>query len=117
MEEVEKAVPIKLASLNDLVRLATSTMIPHQFNTYIIKFKHREKTYLGMLGVFRDYYKYYGIPVFYYYSTDTEGIEEANYIIVSTSDEKIEFSKNPRPGIAIPIISLAEKPVFLPDDI
>jgi len=117
MSEVEKVLPVKVASLNDLVRLAVSTMIPHQVTTYMVKFKHKSRTYLGILGVFRDYYKYYGIPVFYYYPMDSDSLGDANYIIVSTSEEKIEFSKNPKPGIAIPIITLSEKPVFIPDDI
>lgn len=117
VSEVEKVVPIRVASLGDLVRLAVSTMIPQQFSTYIIRFRHRDKVYLGILGVFRDYYKYYGIPVFYYYSTSPESVGDANYIIVSTGEEKIELSKNPKPGVAIPIVSIAEKPVFIPDDI
>lgn len=116
---LEKVVPIKTASLNDLVRLATSTMIPHQFIAYLIKFKHKNKIIMGLLGVFRDYYKYYGIPIFYYYSFDRsdKAAEEANYIIVYSGEEKFELSKYPKPGASIPIITLAEKPDFIPDDI
>ncbi|MCY0868020.1 MAG: hypothetical protein OWQ48_02160 [Desulfurococcus sp.] len=119
MDSIEKVVPVKLSSLNDLVRLAASTMIPGQFGAYIIRFEYKGRLYLGMLGVFRDYYKYYGIPVFYYYPLEGESRDagSANYIVISTSDERIEFSKNPKPGVSIPIVSLAEKPVFVPDDI
>lgn len=115
----EKAILIKTASFADLVRLAVSTMIPHQFITYFIKFKHRDKIIVGLLGVFRDYYKYYGVPIFYYYSfsNDDKQVEEANYIIIYTGEEKFELSKNPKPGSSIPIITLAEKPAFIPEEI
>lgn len=115
----EKAVLIKTATFNDLVRLASASIIPHQVMTYLIKFRHRDKIVIGILGVFRDYYKNYGIPVFYYYtfSGDDPQASEANYVILYTGEDRFELSKNPRPGVSIPIISLAEKPVFIPDDL
>ncbi|MEM1628234.1 MAG: hypothetical protein QXP02_06060 [Desulfurococcaceae archaeon] len=115
----EKVIPIKTSSFNDLVRLAASTMIPHQLTTYMIKFKHKDKIVIGLLGVFRDYYKYYGIPVFYYYTFDSNDIAviEANYVILHTDRDGFELSKNPKPGITIPLINLAERPMFIPDDI
>ncbi len=113
----EKVMVLKLNSLNDLVRLSVVLSSP-QMPMYVIKFKHNGKLYLGLLGVFRDYYKYYGIPIFYYYSLEPEPrIEEANYIIVSSDSEKFEFSKTLKPGLSIPLINLAEKPFFIPDNI
>ena len=115
--EIEKAIPIKMNSLNDLVRLASSISTP-QMTTYVLKFTVKDKLYLGILGVFRDYYKYYGLPVFYYYvveGEEKEKIMNANYIVISTDREHVEFSKNPKPGLSIPLIGLAEKPLFLPD--
>jgi len=108
---------IKLSSLPDLVRLAVALSIP-QMTSYIIKYKHEGKTYLGILGVFRDFYKLYGLPIFYYYVADGEEaakIDSANYIIISSDGDKIEFGKTPKPGMSIPLISLAEKPPFIPD--
>jgi len=116
----EKVIPIKTQSFSDLIRLAASTMIPHQVITYLIKFKHKNKVVVGLLGVFRDYYKYYGLPIFYYYSFDETTSPEilgANYIILHSGEEKFEFSKQPKPGISIPIVTLLEKPEFIPDDI
>jgi hypothetical protein len=115
----EKVVLLKTASFYDLVRLASATIIPHQVMTYLIKFKYKGRIVIGILGVFRDYYKQYGLPVFYYYTFDGNDVQasEANYVIVYTGEDRFELSKNPKPGVSIPIISLAEKPVFIPDDI
>ncbi|MEM2025351.1 MAG: hypothetical protein QXW94_03585, partial [Desulfurococcaceae archaeon] len=78
-----------------------------------------DKIILGLLGVFRDYYKHYGLPIFYYYSfkDDDPQISGANYVVVYTGEEKYELTKGPKPGISIPIVTLAEKPEFIPDDI
>lgn len=113
---IDKAIAIKMASLSDLVRLAVILSSP-QLPMYIIKFKHNGKLYLGILGVFRDYYKYYGLPIFYYYEVDDERFSDANYIVVSSDAEKIEVSKTMKPGLSIPLIHLAEKPVFIPDSL
>jgi hypothetical protein len=116
----EKVVPIKTQSLADLIRLTASTIIPSHGVTYLIKFNYKNKVVLGLLGVFRDYYKYYGIPIFYYYSFDESTGSEvtgANYVILYSGEERFEFSKHPRPGISVPIVTLVEKPAFIPDDI
>ncbi len=118
-EKLPTVIPIKTATFGDLVRLAVSTSIPHQLLAYLVKFKYKNKVVVGLLGIFRDYYKYYGVPLFYYYAFEEgdKAIEEANYIIVYTGEEKYELSRQPKPGSSIPIITLAEKPVFIPDDI
>lgn len=117
--EIEKVLAIKMNSLEDLVRLATSLYVS-QMTTYILKFLHNNKLYLGLLGVFRDYYKYYGIPIFYYVvleSSEKDKAIDAKYIIVSTDRDLVEFSKVPKPGLSIPLIALAQKPEFISDDI
>lgn len=119
MLEIEKAIMIKLNSLSELVKLAVSLSLP-QMTSYILKFKYKDKLYLGILGVFRDYYKYYGLPIFYYYALNKEEaveVEKANYIVLSSDGGTIKFSKDAEPGRSIPLIYLAEKPVFLPDDL
>ncbi|MGB9827634.1 MAG: hypothetical protein ACPLSM_03865 [Thermosphaera sp.] len=113
----EKVLPVKVNSINDLVRLAVSTVTP-QALTYIIRFRLKDKIVIGILGVFRDYYKYYGLPLFYYYivnPAEQPMLSEANYVVVSTSEERFEFAKQPKPGVSIPIIGLSEKPPFIPD--
>ncbi|ADI32440.1 hypothetical protein [Staphylothermus hellenicus] len=115
--EIEKVIPIKLNSLNDLVRLAATISSP-QTTMYILRFKYKNKLVLGVLGVFRDYYKLYGLPMFYYYilkKEDAEKIIDKSYIIISSNNEKIEFSKHPKPGLSIPMITLAKKPLFIPE--
>jgi len=37
--------------------------------------------------------------------------------VFTTDSEVIEFSKEAKPGRSIPLIGLAEKPPFIPDDI
>lgn len=114
----EKVLLLRTASFADLVRLAAVTVIPHQVMTYLIKFKHGNKIVVGLLGVFRDYYKQYGLPIFYYYTFDSSdhNVAEANYVIIYTGEDRYELSKNPKPGVSIPIITLAEKPAFLPEE-
>jgi len=117
--ELEKVVVVKMRSLQDLVRLAITLALP-QMASYLIKFWYNNKLYIGILGIFRDYYKYYGIPVFYYYALEggkAEEADKANYIVFTTDSEVIEFSREAKPGRSIPLIGLAEKPLFIPDDI
>ncbi|WP_440059948.1 hypothetical protein ACSU1N_01990 [Thermogladius sp. 4427co] len=115
--QLDKVVPVKLRSLSDLVRLAAAISIP-QGSSYILRFDSGNKIILGILGVFRDYYKYYGVPIFYYYvveENEASSLQDANYVIASLSEDRFEFSKNPKPGVTIPIIRLAEKPFFFPE--
>ncbi|MET1159852.1 MAG: hypothetical protein ABWW65_02725 [Thermoprotei archaeon] len=117
--EIDKVIPIRMSSLNDLIRLALAISTP-QSTTYILRYRENERVVVGILGIFRDYYKLYGLPVFYYYSCSGEeahSLLNANYIIVSSDAEKIEFSKIPKPGLSIPIIGLGEKPPFIPENL
>jgi len=114
--ELAPVVPVKLASIKDLVRMASSAAMSMQ-PTYIIRFKHRDgRTVLGFLAVFRDYYNYYGIPMFYYAYDDCGEFDNANYVLVKLdeSGEKIEPSRSSRPGyVTIPIINIEKLPPFL----
>ncbi|WFO75699.1 hypothetical protein J4526_02170 [Desulfurococcaceae archaeon MEX13E-LK6-19] len=116
-EEIKKVLPIRVGSLKDLVRLAITYTSSGQ-SIFLLKFKESGKIIIGMLGLFRDYYKLYGLPVLYYHicnGEEEEKIRDANYIVVSTNDERIEYSKTPRPGISLPLVTLAEKPPIIPD--
>ena len=114
--ELAPVVPIKLASIRDLVRMASSAAMSMQ-PTYIIRFRSRSgKTVLGFLAVFRDYYNYYGIPMFYYAYDECGEFEDASYVLVKLdeSGERIEPSKSSRPGyVTIPIINIEKLPPFL----
>ncbi len=116
-EITEKFMPVQVNTLNDLVRLVMTFMAPGQV-MYLIKYRDGDKTILAFMTVIRDYYKYYGLPVLYYYAASGEEarkILENNYILVDTHErESLSFSKSPRPGVAIPLISLREKPLFFP---
>ncbi|HDI02025.1 MAG TPA: cren protein [Ignisphaera sp.] len=85
--------------------------------TYIVRYKSDNgKTILGFLAVFRDYYNYYGIPMFYYVVDEDDHFKEAKYILVKLdeSGERVEPSRTTKPGyIAIPIINISSAARFL----
>ncbi len=118
MKDIEKMIPVKVESLLDLVKMAAILSVPHGA-AYIIRFKQDNgKIVLGALSLLKDYYKYYGLPVFYYVVLSGEQAREAGearYIILATDTDTISFSKEPRPGRSIPIITWSEKPVFIPE--
>ncbi len=107
---LDKCVNVKLRSLEDLARFASSlTTLGH--GVYIIHFKRNNSNYYGIFTVFRDYYKYYGVPLFYYVETNDE--LDGNYLLVKVDEggERVEVSKGTRPGwISIPIVSLEQAP-------
>jgi len=106
----EKCIPIQVAQFEDLVRFATSMRTFGQ-NSYILYFEHNGKHVYGIFVVFRDYYKYYGLPLFYY--TIRKEPPEKPYLLVKIDErgENIEFSEGIKSGwIPVPIISLKEKP-------
>ncbi len=109
-------VPVKLASVNDLVRMASSVAAAMQ-PTYIVRYRSNNgKVILGFLAVFRDYYNYYGIPMFYYVIDEDEHFKEAKYVLVKLDEtgERIEPSRTTKPGyIAIPIVNIENAPEFL----
>ncbi len=109
-KEIPKCISIKLRSLNDLARFA-SAMATLGHGTYIIHFEKNGKHFYGMYAVFRDYYKYYGLPLFYY--IELKEALDGRYLIVHTDErgENIEVSRGTRPGrVSIPIIDLKVAP-------
>ncbi|RLG75015.1 MAG: cren protein [Thermoprotei archaeon] len=107
---------MKLASIRDLVRIASTAAASMQ-PTYILRYKDKEgKTVIGFLAVFRDYYNLYGLPLFYYVIDHDNELKDANYVLVrlDESGEKIEPSKTTKPGyIAVPIVNVDKAPEFL----
>lgn len=109
----EKAVGVKLTSVADLARLASS-MVSMGGSVYIIHFAHNGKHYYGLLATFRDYYKYYGVPLLYY--VEVEEPLKGKYLAVKVdeSGERVESIDGVRPGwICIPIVHVERKPVFI----
>lgn len=116
----ERLVPVRVDSLKDLARIAASIVTLGQ-PAYLVRFPSRNggKVY-GIIAVLRDYYKLYGLPMLYYYLDSDNKLGDGNYLLVKVDDqgEHIEVSRGTRPGwVAIPIINLAEKPPFFPEDI
>ncbi|RLE59745.1 MAG: cren protein [Thermoprotei archaeon] len=114
-EEIKPMVKIKLESLNDLARFASSTTSMGHI-TYVVHYIENNKHYYGVFIVYRDYYRLYGIPMFYY--IEREKPLEGTYILFKTDEagEHIEISKGTKPGwVAIPIVNITEKPKILFD--
>jgi len=109
-------VAIRLASIRDLIRIASTAAASMQ-PTYILRYKNKEgKTVIGFLAVFRDYYNLYGLPLFYYVVDRDNELRDANYVLVMLDEtgEKIEPSKTTKPGyIAVPIVNVDKAPDFL----
>jgi len=110
--QLEPPRTLKVASLRDLARFAAS-LASMGSSVYVIHFAHGGKHIYGFLTVYRDYYKYYGVPIFYYFESDEE--LQGSYILVKLNErERVEIGDSARPGwIHIPIVTLGEKPDFI----
>lgn len=109
-EKIPKCIGVRLRTLNDLARFA-SAMATLGHGTYIIHFEKNGKHIYGIYAVFRDYYKFYGLPLFYY--IELEEALNGQYLIVHADErgENIEVSRGTRPGrVSIPIIDLKAAP-------
>jgi len=116
----ERLIPVKVGSIGDLARIA-ATIVTLGQPAYLVRFEASggRKAY-GIIAVLRDYYKYYGLPMIYYYEDSDGKLGDGNYLLVKVDDsgEHIEVGRSTRPGwIAIPIIDLAEKPPFFPEEL
>ncbi len=114
--ELPKVAPpfsLRVESLEDLARFVASIAALGQ-PTYVLHFVHGDKSILGIIAVYRDYYKFYGMPIFYYY--ESENRISGNYFLVKAEEtgERVQISNGVKPGwIAVPIIKLKEKPPFI----
>ncbi len=108
--EIPKALKVKLESLEDLARFASSTATMGH-TTYIVHYEEDDKHIYGVFIVYRDYFRLYGLPMFYYVKLDKK--LEGKYILLKADErgERIISGDGPRPGwITIPIVNLKEKP-------
>jgi len=114
---LEKCIGIKLVDIKDLARF-TATLASAAHPIYIVHFIKNGKHVYGLLATLRDYYKLYGIPLFYYVILDKP--LNRSYILVKldSQGEKIVFCNKMRPGwIHIPIINFEKPPTFLLESI
>jgi len=120
-ENSSVAIAIRVSSLGDLVRLASSAV--HMMIVMpIYRFKYKGKLVYAIQTIYKDFYKLYGIPIIYYYVSDDDSLEasKAKYILIKVDEtgEKVEISDRTKPGwVGVPLINLDSKPPFIPDDI
>jgi hypothetical protein len=120
--EVEPVIAIRVSSLSDLARLA-STMASRLIVMPIYRFKHNGNVYYMIQASFKDYYKLYGLPIVYYYKRPLEedvSDEDAKYVLVKAdmTGEVVELTPYAKTGfVVVPIVNLDGKPPHLPDDI
>ena len=116
----EKLVPVRVSRVNDLARMAASIAMLGQ-STYLVRFKLGDgRVVYGLIALLRDYYDLYGLPILYYAVVEPGSHEGKNYLLVKIDEqgEHIEFGDGARPGwVSIPIVNLAEKPSFFPDEL
>ncbi len=117
MEGFDKAIHIRVSSLGDLVRLA-STLASRMIVMPVYRLVRNGKAVYFIQMMYKDYYKYYGLPIVYYYIDAENRLspEEAKYILAKSDEtgEKIEVTKRTKPGwLIIPIVNLETVPEFL----
>lgn len=120
MADVEPGVPVRVASVADLARMAGAAAARMAFMP-IYAYRADGRVVLFTQTIFKDYYKLYGLPIIYYYVAGEDEVpENAGYIAVKAEDgrELVEFVQAPKPGwIAIPLVWLAGRPPFIPESI
>lgn len=107
---IRPVIKVELEKIEDLARFASTTAsVGH--TTYIVHYEENGRHIYGLFIVYRDYYRLYGVPMFYYISLDKE--LEGDYVLFKADDagERVEVSRGTKPGwLAIPIVNLREKP-------
>ncbi|MCS7099466.1 MAG: hypothetical protein RMH84_02880 [Sulfolobales archaeon] len=119
MEGFEKVVKVRVRDFSDLVRLAASGLMMGQ-PTYIIRFTLSGNVCVyGIMAVFKDFYKLYGVPLIYYWLD--EGCRmpvDRNYAVIRSDEtgEHVELNKGFKAGVInVPIINVQEVPGFIWD--
>ncbi|HDJ89933.1 MAG TPA: cren protein, partial [Thermoprotei archaeon] len=76
--KIEKCIGLRLETINDLARFA-STLMTIGHGVYIAHFYRDGKHLYGIFTLYRDYFKYYGVPLFYYIELKEK--LDGNYIL------------------------------------
>ncbi len=116
-EEIRPALTVKVSSLSDLVRLA-ATLASRMIVMPIYRKMTNDGAIYFLQMMYKDYYKFYGVPVIYYYkwAGDKRPPEKSKYILAKSDEggEKIEISDRTRTGwLVVPIINVEELPPFI----
>lgn len=112
-EEFKAPIMMKVKAIEDIARFVASAAAMGQ-PIYLLSFPHGQKQIYGLLAVYHDYYDYYGVPLFYYHTSDK--VLEGKYLLVKTEEtrETVSVGDGVKPGwIAVPIIHLDTVPPFL----
>ncbi len=111
-EKLNKVKPVKVKTPEDLARLL-GTFVAFGRGVYVIRFECNNKYYCGVLSVIKDYYKLYGLPLFYYTECENKG----KYLVLrkdSSGKEVFEYGEEIRTNaLCIPIVDLSEVPDFI----
>jgi len=119
MDGFESAIVIRVSGLGDIARLA-STLASRMFVMPVYRYRGDSGVIYMIQTIYKDYYKYYGLPIIYYYIHEGGEPDNVKYILARADEtgERVELSDRTRTGwIAIPVINLEEKPPYMPDDI
>lgn len=112
--ELLPAIKIKLATINDLVRMAFFSAA-RQNGLNFLYFGFDGKWYLGFLTGVVGYFQMRGVPMFFY--VETEELEKNQRFVKYAAKEKehwgfAESTNEPTKWNYLPVIELAEKPIF-----
>ncbi|UXD21108.1 hypothetical protein IPA_00215 [Ignicoccus pacificus DSM 13166] len=110
-EELKRAKLIKVKDVESLARLVATYLVLGK-GAYILRFEAKGKHFCGVLSVLKDYYKYYGIPLFYYTTCEDKG----KYLILKKGEKGEELSYSDHVisnAVCVPIIDLQEVPFFI----
>ncbi len=114
-EELKAPITLRVKAIEDIARFVASAAAMGQ-PIYLLSFPLGEKQVYGLLAVYHDYYDYYGVPLFYHYTSEKN--LEGKYLLVKTEEtrELVSVGDGVKPGwIAVPIIHLEKAPPFLKD--
>ncbi len=119
-ESVGEARGVRVESLNDLVRLA-STLAGRMVVMPVYRLRSERGSLYFLQMMYKDFYRCYGLPVIYYFFAegDVRDASEARYILVRGDEtgERVEVSDRTRTGwVIVPVINLAEPPEYLPEE-
>lgn len=112
-DDFKPPIMMRVKSIEDIARFVASAAAMGQ-PIYLLSFPVGEKQIYGLLAVYHDYFDYYGVPLFYYHTS--EKILAGKYLLVKTEEtrELVSVGDGVKPGwIAVPIIHLEKVPPFL----
>ena len=115
LKELTPAIKMKLASANDLVRMAFFSAARNNGLNFLYFQNDEKKWVIGFLTGVAGYYVLRGVPMFFYVEVD-EIPKDKRFVQYSAKEkEKWDFAvstSEPTKWNYLPIIELAEQPKF-----